>query len=72
MQEARAQADRALNNQKAQLERQINMDSANVANYSQSANKQDKGVAGTILTGPGGVSEEEMKMKKQKKTLLGQ
>lgn len=70
MQEARGQADRALNNQKAQLERQINMDSANVANFSQSADKQDKGVAGTILTGPGGVLEEEMK--KQKKTLLGQ
>lgn len=68
MNQSSAVAERALNNQKAQLERQINAD--NAAQNVQRHKKEDEGVAGTLLTGPGGVEKDKLKL--GKKTLLGQ
>lgn len=68
MDEQRAQSERALNNQKAQMERQINAD--NAAQDIQRHKKEDEGVAGTLLTGPGGIDKDKLKL--GKKTLLGQ
>lgn len=68
MDEQRAQSERALNNQKAQMERQINAD--NAAQDIQRHTKSDEGAAGTLLTGPGGIDKDKLKL--GKKTLLGQ
>lgn len=62
-----AQAQRAQDNANAQLQRQINGAEKDQAHY----NKKTDGVAGTILTGPGGVDAEELEKKKKKQTLLG-
>lgn len=62
-----AQAQQAQNNANAQLQRQINGAEKDQAHY----NKKTDGVAGTILTGPGGVDAEELEKKKKKQTLLG-
>lgn len=62
-----AQAQQAQNNANAQLQRQINGQEKDQAHY----NKKTDGVAGTILTGPGGVNELELEQKKKKQTLLG-
>ena len=64
---ALAQAQRAQNNANAQLQRQINGAEKDQAHY----NKKSDGVAGTILTGPGGVDQNELEQKKKKQTLLG-
>lgn len=64
---ALAQAQRAQNNANAQLQRQINGAEKDQAHY----NKKTDGVAGTILTGPGGVGPNELEQKKKKQTLLG-
>ena len=66
---ALAQAQRAQNNAQAQLQRQINGAEKEQAHHQQ---KKNEGVAGTILTGPGGVDEQELEQKKKKKTLLGE
>ena len=62
-----AQAQQAQNNAQAQLQRQINGQEKDQAHY----NKKTDGVAGTILTGPGGVDANELEQKKKKQTLLG-
>ena len=70
MQAQQAAEQQARNAAEAQLQRRINMEeaSSNIARY----DRKEKGVAGTILTGPAGVDEEEMKHKINRKTLLGQ
>ena len=49
------------------MQRQINGAEKDQAHY----NKKQDGVAGTILTGPGGVDAAELEQKKKKQTLLG-
>lgn len=68
MQAEQARAAQALNNQKAQIERQINKDEALKVTHSRK--KEDEGVSGTLLTGPMGVDKDKLKL--GKKTLLGQ
>lgn len=68
--QALAQAQRQLNNQQAQLQRQLNM--SDPARDQGRFNKKESGVAGTILTGPGGIRQDELEDKKLKKSLLGQ
>ena len=63
-----AQARQAQNNANAQLQRQINGAEKDQAHY----NKKSDGVAGTILTGPGGIDPQELEQKKKRKTLLGE
>ncbi|MDO4642516.1 MAG: hypothetical protein Q4A74_01595 [Cardiobacteriaceae bacterium] len=70
MQASLEAAQRQQNNQQAQLQRQLNMQEQNSGQIRQE--RPDKGVAGTILTGPGGVDLDELDKKKNKKTLLGQ
>ena len=67
MEQSRDDAQRALNNQQAQMERQINANNTE----RQTFHKKEEGVAGTILTGPGGVDQDELGRKKKKSTLLG-
>lgn len=67
MEQARADAQRALANQQAQMERQINANNTE----RQTFHKKESGVAGTILTGPGGIDQDELERKKKKHTLLG-
>lgn len=67
MQQAQAEAQRQFNNQQAQMERQINANNTE----RQTFHKKEEGVAGTILTGPGGIDQDELERKKKKHTLLG-
>jgi len=67
MEQSRADAQRALANQQAQMERQLNANNTDRTTFT----RQDSGVAGTILTGPGGVDQDELGRKKKKSTLLG-
>lgn len=59
MAQQKAEADRQFAAQQAQMERNMNMTAdKNLASFK----RPDAGVAGTILTGPGGVKKEKLKL----------